>query len=90
MRLLNLGLLLMLIALQASLWFGEGSISHYVGLKSQISQQALQITEMQQRNDALAREVYQLQNGYHAIEAFARSQLGMIKADETFYLVIDN
>jgi len=44
--------------------------------------------QLLERNQSLAAEVYDLKNGYEAIEERARSEMGMIKNDETFYQVI--
>ena len=90
MRLLNIGLIALFIALQLTLWVGEGSIVHYLSLQSKISQQKAHIAELEARNQVLALDVYHLQNGYDAVEAYARSELGMIKSDETFYLVVND
>ncbi len=43
---------------------------------------------LQARNDSLAAEVLDLKDGLEAIEERARSDMGMIKQDETFYQFI--
>ena len=51
-----------------------------------------QIEENQQlseRNQSLAAEVLDLKQGMEAIEERARSEMGMIKNNETFYQIID-
>ena len=45
--------------------------------------------QLQERNQSLAAEVHDLKNGYEAIEERARSEMGMVKNDETFYQVIN-
>ncbi len=90
MRALNSGLLALFLLLQLTLWIGEGSIGHYVSLQRQITQLNEANTVLRLRNEALALEVYNLQNGYEVIEAYARTQLGMIKPNETFYLVVSD
>lgn len=90
MRALNSGLLALFLLLQLTLWIGEGSIGHYVSLQRQITQLNEANTLLRLRNEALALEVYNLQNGYEVIEAYARTQLGMIKPNETFYLVVSD
>ena len=45
--------------------------------------------ELQARNRALEVEVLDLQNGLEAVEERARSELGMIGKDETFYMIVD-
>ena len=90
MRALNCGLLSLFVLLQLTLWVGEGSIGHYVALQRQISTLSEHNADLLARNEVLALEVYNLQNGYDVIEAYARKQLGMIKPNETFYLVLSN
>ena len=46
------------------------------------------IEQMEKRNQALAAEVKDLRQGGQAIEEQARSDLGMIRQGETFYLVV--
>lgn len=41
------------------------------------------------RNQSLAAEVLDLKQGMEAIEERARSEMGMIKNNETFYQIID-
>ena len=41
------------------------------------------------RNQSLAAEVLDLKQGMEAIEERARSEMGMIKHNETFYQIID-
>ena len=44
---------------------------------------------LNERNDSLAAEVLDLKQGLDAIEERARSEMGMIKKDETFYQLVD-
>ena len=44
---------------------------------------------MEERNQVLAAEVQDLKSGLDAIEERARSELGMIKQDETFIQIIE-
>lgn len=44
---------------------------------------------LKERNDSLAAEVLDLKQGLDAIEERARSEMGMIKKDETFYQLVD-
>ena len=88
MKWINLTLLVLLSVLQFRLWVGEGSVSHILSLDQKIAQQQNDNNILLARNDALAIEVIELQNGYASIEAYARRDLGMIKSDETFFLII--
>jgi cell division protein FtsB len=90
MRALNITLLLLFVALQTRIWIGEGSVGHIVALDKKIEAQQTHNAKLRARNDVLAAEVIDLQNGYATIEAYARSELGMIKPGETFFLVVQN
>ena len=88
-RLIITILVLLLLGLQARLWFGEGSFAHLSGLGELADQKIADNKRKQQRNEILKAEVLDLRNGLDAIEAKARSELGLIKKGETFFLVLD-
>lgn len=90
MRILNVTLLVLFVALQARIWVGEGSVGHIVALDKKIDVQQEINAKLKARNDILAVEVVDLQNGYETIEAYARTELGMVKPGETFFLVIND
>lgn len=58
-------------------------------LRDNIAAQKVENEQLRQRNLALEAEVRDLKQGMEAIEERARSELGMIKKDETFYQVIE-
>lgn len=58
-------------------------------LQAEIDQQSEENARLEARNGRLIAEVQSLQSGDEAIEAAARYQLGMLKSDETFFLVVD-
>jgi len=80
---------LLLVLLQYRLWFGNGSMTEVHHLKNQISQVEEDNRKIKERNLSLTAEVYDLKQGQEAIEERARSEMGMIKYDETFYQIID-
>lgn len=88
MRALNLVLLALLLLLQFRLWAGDGSISHAVNLQQKVDAQQQLNDSLRDRNELLAAEVLDLQHGTDAIEEYARTELGMIKPGETFFLVV--
>ena len=88
-RLLFVVLLLMFVVLQYRLWVGQGSMAEVYRLQQQIDSQKQQLAEMQERNTRLRAEVQSLKTGLEAVEARARSDLGMIKEGETFFQVIE-
>jgi cell division protein FtsB len=88
-RLLIVILLILFLALQYRLWVGEGSLAEVSNLSDQVDAQKAENQRLKDRNAALDAEVQDLKTGYEAIEERARSELGMIKDDETFYQIVD-
>ncbi|HTO56688.1 MAG TPA: septum formation initiator family protein [Pseudomonadales bacterium] len=79
----------MLAALQIRLWFSDVGIRVQHDLEARVAEQVRHTQELKQRNRLLAVEVAALKSGSAGVEARARSELGMIKEGETFYLVVD-
>lgn len=75
------------VILQINLWFGEGGILDVHRLKSAVALQQAENLRLRQRNQVLQAEVTDLKTGSDAIEERARLDLGMIKDNETFYLI---
>lgn len=76
--------------LQYSLWLGEGGVRDVHALKRAIAEQELENRTLVERNRVLEAEVRDLKDGLEAVEEHSRLDLGMIKQDETFYLVTGN
>ena len=89
MRWLLFVLVVILLLLQFRLWFGEGSILQKLDLDKQVVEQKEHNQSLRQRNKLIAKEVESLKTNLDSIEEKARKDLGMIKHNETFYLVID-
>ncbi len=89
LRLVALLLLALLLALGVKLWAGEWGLREIDRLKAQIAEQKTENAKLQQRNDQLAADVEDLRSGKDAVEERARAELGLIKADEVFYQVVD-
>lgn len=83
-------LVVVFIALQVRLWFGDGSISHIWSLQDSIEEQRFENDRLVDRNQVLDAEVQDLKSGLESIEERARSELGMIKEGETFYLLVED
>jgi len=88
MRSLILILLVVLLALQVKMWFGEGGYSDVKRLAVRVEEQARENEVLAQRNRELQAEVEDLRQGLHAVEERARSELGMVKENEQFYQVV--
>jgi cell division protein FtsB len=84
-----LGLLIVfLLGLQYRLWVGEGSLAHATRLEREIKLQQAENDRLRERNHVLAVEVDNLKTGLDSIEERARNDIGMIKKDETFFMVL--
>ena len=88
MRVIVLTLAAILVVLQARLWLADGGLRESRALRAAIASQTAENAELSARNDALAGEVRDLKQGIDAAEERARSDLGMVRSDETFYLVV--
>lgn len=89
MRIALFLLLILLVWLQFELWVGKGSLTEVRELKQAIELQKQENERLKERNEALAAEVKDLKSGLEAIEELARSEMGMIKKDETFYQIVE-
>jgi cell division protein FtsB len=81
-------LLVVLLALQWPLWFGEGSWRDVRELREIRERQELENADLRMRNRALEAEVEDLRSGTEAVEERARRDLGMIREDEVFFFLI--
>lgn len=88
-RVLLILLLTLLSGLQYRMWFGEANLLELSSLRTAIQEQNAQNDKLLLRNHQLEAEVKDLRKGLVAIEERARSELGMVKPNETFYQLID-
>lgn len=89
MRILIGVLLALLLTLQYRLWFAEGGLVEVHRLKQEIAAQEERNARLRERNEALAAEVRDLKKGMAAVEARARSELGMVGEGETYFRIIE-
>ena len=82
-------LALLFILLQVRLWSGAGGIAEIRSHDREIGAQTEENAELAARNDALLQEVTDLKTGLDSVEERARSELGMIKKGETFFLIVE-
>lgn len=88
MRIVASILFLLLIILQAKLWFGGHGVFQLWSLENNIANAEDRNAQLMQRNETLHAEVEELRDGKEALEERARNQLGFIKDGETFYRVV--
>ncbi len=82
-------LLVAILSLQVRLWVGQGSLAHVNGLKEEVNLRSSANESKQQRNEVLKAEIKDLREGLEAVEDIARSELGLIKKGETFFLLVE-
>lgn len=79
----------LLLLLQYRLWVGDGGIPEMLHLQQEVDNAKQERAQLEERNRALDAEVSDLKKGLDAIEERARSELGMVGKDETFYQIIE-
>jgi cell division protein FtsB len=85
-----LGALLCLFAvLQVRLWVSEDGFREMSRLHNQVALQQNENRELAARNARLDAEVKDLTRGFAAVEERARSDLGLVAPEESFYVFGD-
>ena len=80
-------LLALLLAVQAQLWFGRGSVGEVQQMQRKLDDQKARNQVATQANERLSAEVRDLQEGLETVEEKARLELGMVKPNEIFVQV---
>jgi cell division protein FtsB len=78
----------LVLALQYRLWLSADGMREVARLSAAVDLQRAENSRLTARNEQLAAEVADLKNGMAALEERARSELGMIGRNETFYQVV--
>ena len=89
MKFLTFIFIILILALQYPLWLGKGGWLNVISLHKQIDQQLKVNEQIKSENDILLAVVQDLKNGTDVIEGKARFDLGLIKKNEIFFLIID-
>lgn len=84
MRLVTLIILALMVVVHAELWFGKGGVPRAMSLRAQLQDQTARNDAAQARNEQMAAEVRDLQEGLDMAEEIARTELGMVKPDEIY------
>ena len=82
-------LLMSLVTLQFQLWLGDRGMPGVHRLEDAIALQLEDNVRLEARNRRLAADVHDLKEGLEAVEERARSDLGMIGRDETYYQIVE-
>lgn len=89
MRLLLFATGAIVVYLQYQLWLGEDGWLALRSRQAEAVEQLEIIADLREGNRGLEVEVLDLKNGTEAVEERARSELGMIREGETFYIIVD-
>ncbi|MFZ1326252.1 MAG: septum formation initiator family protein [Candidatus Contendobacter sp.] len=89
LQLMAVALIAVLVFLHYLLWLSEGGVRQTHTLRIGIQAQREANAELKERNRALAAEIADLKSGLMAIEERARSDMGMIRRDETLYRMLE-
>jgi len=81
-------LVVVVVLLQYRVWLSNDGVRELSRLQAAVEKQAADNSELGERNLQLAAEVRDLKKGTAALEERARSDLGMIASNETFYQVV--
>ena len=87
MRLVTIVLIILFLLLQVDICIKKDGYKRKVELTETIEMQTEANKEMTIRNNQLQQEIIDLRNGTEAIEEKARTEMGMIKEGEEFYLI---
>ena len=88
MKWLAAALAVAVLLLQYRLWLAPDGVREVARLKQAVAVQRAENERLTDRNHQLAAEVRDLKTGMDALEERARSDLGMIGPNETFYQVV--
>lgn len=84
MRAVTVILLALLAVVHAELWFGKGGVPRAMSLRAHLQDQNERNAGFEARNEQVAAEVRDLQEGLDMAEEIARTELGMVKPDEIY------
>lgn len=79
---------LVFLNFQYSLFFKNNNISDFIYLNDQNTDLLSKISKIIHNNNILKKDIQELSSSTHALENFARYNLGLVKKDEIFIQVI--
>tara|TARA_Y100001968_G_C18881800_1_gene492047 strand:+ start:76 stop:306 length:231 start_codon:yes stop_codon:yes gene_type:complete len=75
--------------IQFDIWFKDDGFNRLKELEQMIGSQLEENERLKLRNEQLEREIEELKSGTESIEEKARTDFGMIKEGEEFYLIVE-
>ena len=82
-------LIVFFLMIQFDIWFKADGFYRVKELDQMIGNQVEENKRLKLRNEQLEREIEELKSGTESIEEKARTDLGMIKEGEEFYLIVE-
>jgi cell division protein FtsB len=80
-------LVVLVLAMQQQIWFGDSGYFERKALAKRHAEQQERTQKLTQRNAKMTAEILALKSDAEAFESRARSELGMVKDGEVFYLI---
>ena len=77
------------LMIQFDIWLKDDGFSRVKELEQMIDSQTEENQKLKLRNEQLGQEIEELKSGTESIEEKARTDLGMIKEGEEFYLIVE-
>ena len=82
-------LIVFFLIIQFDIWVKDDGLNRVKKLEQMINSQSEKNQRLKLRNQQLEREIEELKSGTESIEEKARTDLGMIKEGEEFYLIVE-
>ena len=82
-------LIVFFLMIQFDIWLKDDGFYRVKELERMIDSQVEENERLKLRNEQLEREIEELKSGTESIEEKARTDLGMIKEGEEFYLIVE-
>ena len=82
-------LIVFFLMIQFDIWLKDDGFYRVKELEQMIGSQVEENERLKLRNKQLEREIEELKSGTESIEEKARTDLGMIKEGEEFYLIVE-
>ena len=90
MKVISLCLLGAIVYLSYDIWAGRNGLKQYEDISANLVKAQQQSAKLQDRNQAVIDELNDLKQGNTAVEELARTELGLIREDETFFRILGN
>ena len=88
MKVISLCLLGAIVYLSYDIWAGRNGLKQYEDVSANLVEAQQQSAKLQDRNQAVIDELNDLKQGNTAVEELARTELGLIREDETFFRIL--